>query len=220
VTEDAAEVQTLGVDWPGRLLPVMPGDLTQFLPQGLGLMMPLVVRPWDDPLKVIGGPDYYGLDPPNAHPFHAAPTQEPSGGVIYFDDNETPDRILLALEVVGVATLRRDYAVFAAAAADPRRERFLDQVRIISKSALRHFFAAAEAAALPDQPVQVGDFAASFIAAQRAKWSNTHVFDAKLAGTLGGDGDWAKESLAFGFLVENTYWGVYRLWSRPWLVTK
>ena len=26
--------------------------------------------------------------------------------------------------------------------------------------------------------------------------------------------------MAFGFLVENSNWGVYRVWSRPWLVTK
>ena len=49
---------------------------------------------------------------------------------------------------------------------------------------------------------------------------NGYTFSGKLRGTLGGDGDWAKESLAFGFFVENTYWSVYRLWSRPWLVTK
>ena len=112
------------------------------------------------------------------------------------------------------------YAVFAASATDPPKERYLDQVRIISKSALGHFFVCDEAAALPDQTVPVGDFIASFIAAQRAKWSGSGIFPAELAGTLGGDGDWAKESLAFGFLVENTYWAVYRLWSRPWIATK
>ncbi|MEI9999893.1 MAG: hypothetical protein WDO13_12425 [Verrucomicrobiota bacterium] len=42
----------------------------------------------------------------------------------------------------------------------------------------------------------------------------------QLRGTFGGDGDWAKESLCFGLLVENNDLGVYRLWSRAWLVTK
>jgi hypothetical protein len=37
---------------------------------------------------------------------------------------------------------------------------------------------------------------------------------------MGGDADWAKESLAYGSMVENAYRGVYRLWSRTWLVTK
>jgi hypothetical protein len=35
---------------------------------------------------------------------------------------------------------------------------------------------------------------------------------------FGGDGERAKESLAFGFMVENAYYGVYRIWSRAWLV--
>jgi hypothetical protein len=42
----------------------------------------------------------------------------------------------------------------------------------------------------------------------------------ELRGTLHGDGDWAKEKLAFGFMIENGSNGVYRVWSRPWLVTK
>jgi hypothetical protein len=218
---DKPEVQILAADWPGRTLPVMPGDLTQFLPQGLALGMPPVIRPWDDPLKVLSGPSYYGVDPPDSHPFRAAPTQEPSGGVIYFDDSATFDRVRTAVEVMGALLLRADYAVFAAQAADAPKERYLDQVRILSKSALAHFYASGEATALPDQPVPLGDFVEQFITAQRAKWNDpSYTFSSRLSGTLGGDGDWAKESLCFGFLVENTYWGVYRLWSRAWLVTK
>jgi hypothetical protein len=213
-------VQALGADWPGRQLPVMPGDLTQFLPQGLGLGVPMIVRPWDNPLEALSRPNFYGLDRPDAHPFRAAPTQEPSGGVIYFDHNWPSEHIRATLDVIGVHALSVHYAVFAASADDPPEERYLDQVRIIAKSALGHFFAAEEAKALPDQTVPIGDFVVSFIAAQRAKWSGRGPFPAELAGTLGGDGDWAKESLAFGFLVENTYWSVYRLWSRPWLATK
>ena len=37
---------------------------------------------------------------------------------------------------------------------------------------------------------------------------------------FGGDGDWAKEELAFGCMVENVDLGIYRIWSRAWLVTK
>jgi hypothetical protein len=31
---------------------------------------------------------------------------------------------------------------------------------------------------------------------------------------------WAKETLGFGLMVENAYQGVYRVWSRPWLMAK
>jgi hypothetical protein len=34
------------------------------------------------------------------------------------------------------------------------------------------------------------------------------------------DGDWAKESLCFGFMMENEYHGICRIWTRAWLVTK
>jgi hypothetical protein len=41
-----------------------------------------------------------------------------------------------------------------------------------------------------------------------------------LYGAMGGDGDWAKEELCFGFMMENEYHGVCRIWTRAWLVTK
>ena len=41
----------------------------------------------------------------------------------------------------------------------------------------------------------------------------------RLRGLFGGDGDFAREELAFGFMVENDYHHVYRIWSRAWLVT-
>jgi hypothetical protein len=46
------------------------------------------------------------------------------------------------------------------------------------------------------------------------------IWSAKLTGTFGRDGDWAREALCFGFTVENAFHGVYRIWSRAWLVTK
>ena len=216
MTRGPAEVAILSAGWPGRSLPLMPGDLSQFLPQGLGLG-----GPGDDPLKRLVAPDYYGLDVPDGHPFRAAPTQEPSGGVLYFNDGVSFDRLRAALEVIGVGLQPTNYALFAGQARHPSKERYLDQVRIVSKSALDHFFGCPEAAELPDQPVTIGDFIRNFIDAQRAKWNSPgRTYSDRLRGTLGGDGDWAKEALCFGLLVENTYWGVYRLWSRAWLVTK
>jgi hypothetical protein len=212
-----AGVTILGSDWPGRELPVQPGDLTRPVPQGLGLNVPIMITPYGI------GPNtgFYGLDRPSSDPFHAAPTQEACGGLIYFDDGVDMAMLRNALVVIGVHMPRKDYAVFAAEAKDPVAERYLDQVRIISKGALGNFFAAGEEArALPDQELTLGEYVERFIAEQNEKWGDGYAFSSKLRGTLGGDGDWAKESLAFGFHVENTYWSVYRLWSRPWLVTK
>jgi hypothetical protein len=59
-----------------------------------------------------------------------------------------------------------------------------------------------------------------FLAEQNEKWCPDDRFSHALSGTAGGDGDWAKEALVSGFMVQNSYWAVYRLWSRAWLVTK
>ncbi len=121
---ESSKVEILNPDWPGRQLPLMPGDLTQFLPQGLALGTPAIVRPWDDPLKVLTSPSFYDVDPPESHLFRAAPTQEPSGGVIYFDDHLEFSEIRTALEVMGATLQRSDYAVFAASADDPPNDRY------------------------------------------------------------------------------------------------
>ena len=213
MNDPSTRITILDGDWPGRELPVMPGDLTRLLPQGLGLGVPIMVTPFG-----IGpSPGYYGLDAPSRDPFHGAPTQEPCGGLLYFDDCVEVERLRAALDVIGVHTVRKDYVVFGARAEDPVADRYLNQVRILSKSALAHFFETGkDVSELSDQPITLGAYIETFIAEERSRWNR----GSDLTGTLGGDGDWAKEQLAFGFLVENTPWAVYRLWSRPWLVTK
>jgi len=217
VPEPSARVTILDYNWPGRELPVMPGDLSQWLPQGLGLGTPMIVTPYS------GGPEpgFYGMDQLGSDPIRGAPTQEPGGGSLYFDDNVPVEKLRAALDIMGVYTRNVNYAVFAASAEDTEAERYLDQVRIVSKSALAHFFKADDKAqSLPEQPVPVGGYIEAFVGEQKDKWNDGYTFSRRLSGTLGGDGDWAKESLAFGFVIENTYWGVYRVWSRPWLCTK
>jgi len=111
------------------------------------------------------------------------------------------------------------YAVFAAESADPPRDRYLAQIRIVEFGGMNLFGAVPDPGDTPyQQQLNVGDLILAFLAAQRAEWGTG--MSSQLRGTLGGDGDWAKESLAFGFMVENASNGVYRLWSRPWLVTK
>jgi hypothetical protein len=212
----AGKVVTLGADWPGEPLPVMPGDLSKYVPQGLGLGVPVVIRPWDDPLKALSTPGFYGMDALESDPIRAAPSQEPGGGVIYFDDWHDDEVMRSVLGALGVRRHGKNFAVFAGDAEDTQRERYLRQWRIVSKPALGHLFGAGEhAARLADQAVTVEEAVLEFLRDERARWTGW-----ELSGTLGGDGDWAKESLAFGLLVENSYWGVYRVWSRPWLVTK
>jgi hypothetical protein len=216
MTEPVPRVVPLGPDWPKQDLAQRPGDFSRYVPHGMGLGGPMVVRPWDDPLKVLSGPNYYGLEPLQNDPVRAAPTQDPDGGVIYFDQT-SKERLDTALSVMGVRLDEREYAVIQGTAPDPLQDRYLDQVRIFSRGALGHLFGVGEELAqIPQQqPVPVGDYIQQFMSEQDQKWSS---YDLDRAG--GGDGDWAKGRLAFGFMVENGYWRVYRLWSRVWLITK
>ncbi len=217
MAQASAKVIPLPADWPGRPLALMPGDFSRAVPHGMGLDGPLVVRPWDDPLKVLSGPNYYGFENGESDPVRGAPTQYAEGGVIYFDADRSWDLVAPALSLIGMHLAMRDFAVFAGAARDPIADRYLDQVRIVSRHGVGHIFGLGkELADIPaEQPLTLEGYVQQFLAEQQEKWSWSN-----LRGTAGGDGDWAKERLAFGVMVENWYWRVYRLWSRPWLITK
>lgn len=212
----------LPADWPGRQLEMMPGDLGIYVTSGFGASVTPVVQPWDK-LETLGRQQsYVDLDAEDFEPILGAPSSDPAGGCIYFDDDIDDDDLSTVLRVMGVQGALRDYVLFGAESADPREDRFLDQVRIVSRGALTHLFnvPAELVGALPKPAAPLETLIQTFIKAQREKWNDPrYAFGGKLAGTLGG-GDWAKESLAFGFLMENQYWQVMRIWSRPWLVTK
>ena len=209
------EIRLSPPEWPEQCEGPRPGDLQLFVPQGFGLGAPPIVTPYGGPPQ--GG--YYGFHEAQAHPFLNAPLTESAGGTLYFDDNVSTETLTAALQLMGVYWTE-DYIAFAASSADPVKERYLDQLRLISRGALSALFRASATEPPPKQTLNVPDAVVAFVTAQKARWNDTYAFSSKLAGSAGGDGDWAKESLAFGFCVENTYWGVYRVWSRAWLVTK
>jgi hypothetical protein len=204
------------VPWPGGAA-LDPGDFTKFVPMGMNLGNAPVVRPGDTLESAFAAMDYYGLQPHAPDPFHDAPLTDGGGGTVYFDarTEDASVRSLLALMEV------QDAAEFAAIQVDadqPLQQRFLRQLRIIVPEALGALFNAAYAPELVKQPCTVGAAIAGFIAEERERYGTG--MSSKLTGTFGGDGDWAKEALCFGFTVENGFHGVYRIWSRAWLVTK
>jgi hypothetical protein len=208
--------------WPGAARDVQPGDLTTFAPHGFGTGAPLVMQPWDSLGDVFARSDYYGFDPPRTGDvFGDAPRTDPAGGTVYFDRRIEKADFTTLLHVMGVRDGANAFAAFEAEATDPVRERFLVQRRIVPRSALTTVFRIADVD-IPDelvhQPVDIAAALWSFVTAQKARWGTG--MSAALAGTLGGDGDWASEALAFGLMVENADNGIVRIWSRPWLVTK
>jgi hypothetical protein len=175
----------------------------------------MIVTPYGDPPP--GGA--YGFDQRQGHPFLDAPLAEPAGGILYFDDG-APAEAVVALRIMGIYDTS-DYVAFTGSSEDPPAERYLDQMRLVTHTAAASLFRARWSAPPPGQTLTVTEAVAAFIEAQQANWNEPrYTFSSRLRGTAGGDGDWAKESLAFGVHVENTHWGVYRVWSRPWLVTK
>lgn len=199
------------IDWPPGCRGLQPGECRFFVPQGFGLGVPSIITPYSGPAEST----YYGFHEQSAHPFLNGPLTESTGGTLYFDDNVAFESLHAALELMGVyQTL--DYVAFGESCTDSKSERYLDQMRLVSRIALEPVFGATITDPKPQQTLNILEATAAFVSAQKQKWNDSSI----LAGRAGGDGDWAKESLAFGFHVENTYWGIYRVWSRAWLVTK
>jgi hypothetical protein len=206
--------------WPGKTLEAQPGDMSIVVPAGLGISGPFPLRPWDDPLTADPG-QYYGFQQRTGHPLHDAPTNTASGGVVYFDDGCEPADLVSLCRLLSLQTQLKDYAAFVEESDNPQRDRCLVQLKIVSRFALQYLFRALdkeEYEQFPEQPLSVSELLTAFVQDQQEQWGCG--MNASLSGCMGGDGDWAKESLAFGFMVENDYHGVYRIWSRAWLVTK
>jgi hypothetical protein len=205
--------------WHGEPLEIQPGDLSLFAPMGSGLGGPNLMMPWDTPESIASRVDYYGLHSHSGHPFLGAPVTEPSGGTIYFDDQCNRQDIEAMLRLMGVHDRLTDYAAFLLEATSPE-ERYLTQMRLVSGDALSFLYRIPDepqGMALRQQRLSVGEVVWRFIEwFKREKYEGRYSVD----GALGGDGDWARESLAFGFMVENEYLAIYRIWTRAWLVTK
>jgi hypothetical protein len=205
--------------WPGKELAVQPGDLTRLAPMGFGMAAPPVIRPWDDPLAALNRPNYYAFQEHRAGPFDGAPVTDPAGGTVYFDAEPERADVEALLRLMRAGPVRRDYAVFVGEAVNPLEERFLKQVRIVGHGALRSLFGVSEPPeAFAEQPLTLLELVWAFIEEQQGLYGIG--MSRALEGAMGGDGDWAREALCFGFFVENSSWGIHRLWSRAWLVTK
>ena len=217
MTEPSARVTILDRDWPGRALPLMPGDLTKWLPAGGSTQTAPPPADEDDT-------SVRDTSVPGTGPILAAPATSRASGLLYFGDPKTPaklDQLRGALELMGVYLKTKAYAVFWGVTLDTLDDRYLHQVRLVTYGALAHIFKARpEAEALAEQPLSLGAYIETFIAEQQAKWTDGRQYSRVLDGMLGGDGDTAREVLGFGFAVESAYLGVYRLWSRPWLCCK
>jgi hypothetical protein len=193
--------------WPGRTLSVQPGDLQRFAPSGLA----------DLDLRAGRVPTPYVRRDRPADPLLAAPLTEPAGGAAYIHGNPTPADLTALMRLLRVDAAAADYAAFLVRAADPLEERFLTQLRLIRVPALVAIYQALspdETRLFPDQRMAIGELVPAFIADERQRWSARPV----QAATNDPDEPRFQQALAFGFMVENAHYGVYRIWSRAWLL--
>jgi hypothetical protein len=194
--------------WPDHKLTIQPGDLSKFAPYGNGV---------------------YGYeDRDGSNLFTSAPSQAAHGGVLYFGNDTSKADFEALMRIMGVqpayvAKPLKAFTVFTAESKSPGKDGYLVQMRVVSKFGLRFMFGAlteAEYEKFPEQELTIVEALWSFIEQEQKRWGTSWMDDKGLGGTFGGDGNYACEELAFGFMLENDYHNVYRIWSRAWLVTK
>lgn len=186
------------------------------------------VDPNDFSIIVPSGNGVYGFHKNTTDPFKSISLQEGTGGLIYFENQISKDNFFTLTTILGISRAlnpkweNRDYAAFYKESQNPKEEGFLSQIRLVSKFSLRFLFKSIdehEYNNFPTQDLTMAEACWAFISGQKKRWG-TDFTSPKLNGKFGGDGDYAREELSFGLMVENNYHNIYRIWSRAWLVTK
>lgn len=184
-----------------------PGDLSKFL--------------------AFKGPTYLGAGYHEQYnnPMLAAPPADDQGGTVYFGNGADRDDIAATMRLIDMVDppgAPKRFVIYAAESKKPGEEQYLRQLRFVSHLAMVYEFHAVrerEDSQLPVQTVTLEEAVWLFIQSERKEWGTFFASSPKLDGLFGGDGHYAREELSFGLQVENTD-GVFRLWSRAWLVHK
>ena len=182
-------------------LRVNPSDLSKFAPFGNGV---------------------YGYQAKPIIPIKGDPPQEPSAGIVYFGNCVRREDFEGFLRMMEVSHDAKDYGAFVQDSSNPLIDRYFRQMRIISRFGLRFLFEALtekEYDSFRIQEPTVGEALWEFMDSEKRRFG-TSFGDKRIEGKMGGDSNFAREELSFGFMLENQYYSIYRIWSRAWLVTK
>jgi len=187
--------------WPGNDIHVQPGDLSKFASYGNGV---------------------YGYQDQSLKPITGDPPQEEAGGLIYFGNGVERKDFEVFLRMMNIRADDKDYAAFVKESSGPIKERYFKQMRLISRFGLRFMFDAIDSSeydTFKEQELSIGEALLEFMKSEKVRFG---IFfgDSRIDGKMGGDGHYAREELSFGFMLENSYHQIYRIWSRAWLVTK
>lgn len=219
MTESIADwVQISPSVWSTRSVPVQPGDLGRFAPMGRG-RIGVVPADLDEFGEAAANPDLFSLTAHHSHPLLDAPITEPTGGTLYLDGEPGAEDLGATLRLLGVPGDATDYAAFVSHATKPAEERYLTQVRIVRRVALAALYDALsepELRSFPKQMLPVGALIGKFIETEQQRWGTG--LSPQLSERFGSPAQRFRATLAFGLMIENAFYGVYRIWSRAWLL--
>jgi hypothetical protein len=192
---------------------VQPGDFGRFAPMGRGRIghVPADLDDWPRAILI------FSLTAPA--PLLNAPITEPTGGTLYLDGEPNREDLAAALRLLGVPSDATDYAAFLSQAKKPAEERYLTQLRIVRRVALAALYDALsepDLRSFPPQQLTVGALIGKFIETEQQQWGTG--LSPQLSERFGNPGQRFRATLAFGLMIENAFYGVYRLWSRAWLL--
>jgi hypothetical protein len=207
-------VQISPAVWSAKSVPVQPGDLRRFAPMGRGRIgvLPADLQEFGE---APGSPELFSLTAHHSHPLLDAPITEPTGGTFYLDGEPNAEDLAATLRLLGVHATATDYAAFVSHAQKPVEERYLTQLRIVRRVALAALYGA-DLRSFPQQKLPVGSLVDKFIETEQQRWGTS--LSPQLSERFGNPGQHLHATLAFGFMIENAFYGVYRIWSRAWLL--
>ncbi len=153
-------------------------------------------------------------------PLLSAPLTQVAGGTIYFSGGSRPD-MGAVFRVMDVLLDRRSYIAIGSHSKYPIHSRYLDELWILWSPSAKEIFGLEDAELPGDQEMTIQEALEGFIDRQIDKWIEPgRPYSGHLEGALGGDGEYAREALGFGFHVDGGSGCFYRIWSRPWVVLK
>jgi len=176
-------------------------------------------HPWGAAASACCRPELFSLTAHHSQPLLDAPITEPTGGTLYLDGEPNAEDLAATLRLLGVPAAATDYAAFVSHVQKPAEERYLTQVRIVRRVALAALYdvlSEADLRSFPRQKLTVGGLIAKFIETEQQRWGTS--LSTQLSKCFTNPGQRFCATLAFGFMIENAFYGVYRIWSRAWLV--
>lgn len=151
----------------------------------------------------------YSEIPKPFDPIESAPLYQPNGfaiGTDYFDDETFPESLVNDIKFPS----SKSYNLYLEESETPELDGFFRQMLVVSKLNFG-------IDKLDKQTLSIKDALSAFIDAEGERCGSGQL---DIDGVLGGDGEFSYELLAFGFTVESSEQGIYRIWSRAWIERK